>query len=271
MSNYWTEEIFGTKKPIIAMCHFSALPGDPGFDKAGGIKEVINWARKDLEALQNGGVDGILFSNEFSMPYMTQVEPITIACMARIIGELMLDIKIPFGVNIIWDPTASLDLAMAVGGKFVREVFTGVYAGDFGLWNTNCGAVVRHQHNIGAEKVKLLFNIVPEASNYLADRDEIDIARSTVFNTHPDALCVSALTAGMEVNTQILEKVKNAVPDTVVLVNNGLRMENLSAQLSVADGGVVGTTFKFDGKFENHVDECRVKAFMDKVKAFRKN
>lgn len=271
MSSYWTEELFGTKKPIIAMCHFSALPGDPGFDKTGGIQQVIDWARKDLLALQKGGVDGVLFSNEFSMPYLTKVEPITCACMARIIGELMPDIKIPFGVNVIWDPTASLDVAMAVGAKFVREVFTGVYAGDFGLWNTNCGAVVRHQHNIGADSVRLLFNIVPEASHYLADRDVVETARSTVFNTHPDALCVSALTAGMEINTSILKKVKETVPDTVVLVNNGLRIENLSSQLSIADGGVVGTTFKFDGKFEKHVDESRVKAFMGKVKAFRKN
>ncbi len=271
MSNYWTEEIFGTRKPIIAMCHFSALPGDPKFDKTGGMKQVIDWARKDLLALQKGGVDGVLFSNEFSMPYMTEVEPITTASMARIIGELMPDIKIPYGVNVIWDPNASLDLAMAVDAKFVREVFTGVYAGDFGLWNTNCGAVVRHQHRIGAENVKLLFNIVPEASHYLADRDVMEIARSTVFNAHPDALCISALTAGMEINTQILQRIKETVPDTVVLINNGLRLENLSAQLSIADGGVVGTTFKFDGKFENHVDEIRVKVFMEKAKAFRKN
>jgi hypothetical protein len=271
MSKYWTEEVFGTQKPIIAMCHFSALPGDPSYDRAGGMKQVIDWARKDLLALQKGGVDAVLFSNEFSMPYLTKVEAITTACMARIIGELMPDIKIPFGVNVIWDPTASLDLAMAVGAKFVREVFTGVYAGDFGLWNTNCGAVVRHQHSIGAENVKLLFNIVPEASHYLADRDVVEIAKSTVFNTHPDALCVSALTAGAEINTQTLKKAKDAVPDTVVLVNNGLRLENLVEQLSIADGGVVGTTFKFDGKFENHVDESRVKVFMEKVKAFRRN
>ncbi len=271
MSHYWTEDLFGTSKPIIAMCHFSALPGDPWFDKSCGIRQVIDWARKDLLALQNGGVDGVLFSNEFSMPYMTKVDPITIACMGRVIGELMPDIKIPYGVNVIWDPTASLDLAVAVDAKFVREVFTGVYAGDFGLWNTNCGVVVRHQHSIGAENVKLLFNIVPEASRYLADRDVVEIARSTVFNTHPDALCISALTAGMEINTQILKKTKETVPDTVVLVNNGLRLENLSAQLSIADGGVVGTTFKYGGKFENHVDESRVKAFMDQVKAFRKN
>jgi predicted TIM-barrel enzyme len=38
----------------------------------------------------------------------------------------------------------------------------------------------------------MLYNIVPEAAKYLADRDIVDIAKSTVFNCHPDALCVSA-------------------------------------------------------------------------------
>jgi membrane complex biogenesis BtpA family protein len=121
MSKYWTEEIFGTEKPIIAMCHFSALPGDPGFDKIGGMKQVVDWAHKDLLALQDGGVDAVLFCNEFSMPYLTKVESITTVCTACIIGELMHDIKSPFGVDVIWDPTASLDLAMAVGAEFVRE------------------------------------------------------------------------------------------------------------------------------------------------------
>ena len=179
------------------------------------------------------------------------------------------DIKIPFGVNVLWDPIATLDLAAATGAKFVREIFTGVYASDFGLWNTNCGATVRHQYAIGAEKIKLLFNIVPEAAKYLADRDIVDIAKSTVFNTRPDALCVSGLTAGIETDVQILRRVKEAVPDTVVFANTGVRLENVEEQLKFADGAIVGTTFKRDGRFENHVDEERVRVFMDKVKAIR--
>jgi uncharacterized protein len=271
MNRIWTEEILGSKKPIIAMCHLMALPGDPSFDKAGGMKKVIEWARKDLLALQNGGVDAVMFSNEFSMPYMTRVEAVTITCMARIIGELIPEIRIPFGVNALWDPIASLDLAIAVNASFIREVFTGVYAGDYGFWNPNCGAIIRHQYMIGAEKVKLLFNIVPESASYIVNRDIGEIARSTVFNTHPDALCVSGISAGAETNTKTLESVKNAVPESVVFANTGVRLENFVEKLSIADGAVVGTTFKVDGKFENHVDENRVKAFMDKVKEFRKN
>lgn len=269
MTLKWTEEVFGTDKPIIAMCHLQALPGDPGYDKSGGMRKVIECARRDFNRLQDGGVDAVMFSNEFSMPYLTRVNAVTVAAMARVIGELLPEIEIPFGVNVLWDPIASLDLAAATGAKFVREIFTGVYASDFGLWNTNCGQVVRHQHAIGAENVKLLFNIVPEAAKYLADRNIVDVARSTVFNNKPDALCVSGLTAGAETDAQLLKLVKDAVPGTIVFANTGVRPENVEQQLAIADGAVVGTTFKVDGKFENPVDEKRVHNFMQKVKAFR--
>ena len=125
---------------------------------------VLECARRDLHALQNGGVDGIMFSNEFSLPYLTKVEPITIAAMGWVIGSLHEEIRVPYGVNCLWDPIASLDLCVAVGGKFIREIISGVYASDFGLWNTNVGQTVRHQMAIGGEQIKLLFNIVPEAA-----------------------------------------------------------------------------------------------------------
>ena len=269
--NNWTEDIFGVKKPIIAMCHLGAFPGDPYFDKEGGMQEVIALARKDLNALQKGGVDGVMFSNEFSMPYLTKVHSVTVACMARLIGELLPEIHLPFGVNVLWDPSASLDLAAATGAKFVREIFSGVYASDFGLWNPDCGEIIRHQHAIGAQDVKLLFNIVPEAAKYLAERDIADIARSTVFNHRPDAICVSGLMAGSQTDPSALRKVKDAIPDVLVFANTGVRLENVEAQLSIADGAVVGTTFKYDGKFENHVDEKRVGAFMEKVNSLRRS
>ncbi len=270
MIKYWTEELFGTCKPIIAMCHLMALPGDPDYNKSLGMEPVISRARLDLRALQDGGVDAVMFSNEFSLPYLTRVETVTVASMARIIGELLKDIQVPFGVNVLWDPQASLDLAAATGASFVREIFTGVYASDFGLWNTNCGETIRHQHHIGAESVRLLFNIVPEAAQYLAGRDIAAIAKSTVFNTRPDALCVSGLIAGVKADTSTLQAVKHAVPETVVLANTGVCIDNVDEQLSIADGAIVGTAFKQDGVFAKPVDGDRVRAFMNKVKGFRR-
>ncbi len=265
----WLNGVFGTGKPIIAMCHLQAMPGDPYYDAAGGMTKVVEQAKRDLHALQEGGVDAVMFSNEFSMPYLTKVNPETPVAMARVIGELMGEIGVPFGVNVLWDPIASIDLAAATGAKFIREIMSGVYAGDFGLWNTNVGEIVRHKVHLGLADLKMLFNIVPEAAKYLAERGIADIARSTVFNNKPDALCVSGLIAGAETDSQVLASVRRAVPDTVVFTNTGCNEGNIQAQLKIADGAVVGTTFKFGGKFENAVDQGRVKAFMDKVKSFR--
>lgn len=160
--------------------------------------------------------------------------------------------------------------AMATGAKFIREIFTGAYASDFGVWDTNVGETIRHQHRIGAGEVKTLFNIVPEAAVYLGNRDICSIAKSTVFNNHPDALCVSGLTAGTRTDSALLKRVKETVPDTVVLANTGVCLENVEEQLSIADGCVTATTFKKDGVFANFVDQARVSQFMEKVHHIRR-
>ena len=129
---------------------------------------------------------------------------------------------------------------------------------------------MRHQHALGAENVKLLFNIVPEASVYMGHRTPAEIAKSTVFNCHPDALCVSGQIAGAATDTSVLAEVKKAVPDMVIFANTGCRKETIADQLSIADGAVVATTFKYDGIFENMVDERRVADFMKVVRAVRK-
>jgi uncharacterized protein len=129
--------------------------------------------------------------------------------------------------------------------------------------------VIRHQHAIGAQDVRLLFNIVPEAASYLGQRTVADIARSTVFNTQPDALCVSGITAGEETSAQTLRLVKEAVPETIIFANTGVRVSNVEEQLSVADGAVIGTAFKQEGHIWNAVDYDRVRELMQAVQNLR--
>ncbi len=262
-----------------------------GFDPS----EVIEWAKRDLLALQNGGVDGVIFSNEFSLPYLTKVPIVTVATMARIIGELIPHIKVPFGVDVLWDPIATIDLAVATGAKFVREVFSGVYASDFGLWNLNYGEIARHRKYVGAQEVKMLFNVVPESAKYLAEREILQIVKTTLFNHRPDALCVSGLTAGspvdlntllskitdttswltfacpVDLNTLLSVKEMASQVGVAVFANTGVTIHNVDKVLEVADGAIVGTAFKYEGKFENHVDEKRVREFMEKVHSLRRN
>lgn len=266
----WLSTVFPAPKPVIAMCHLQALPGDPGYDRDGGVDRVVELAAREIENLQAGGVDGILISNEFSLPYLTKVEPITYVTMARIIGQLRESIRVPFGVNVLWDATASVDLAVATGAAFVREIFTGVYASDFGLWNTDVGATARHRMAVGGEDVRLLFNIVPEAAVYLAARDIGAVARSTVFNCRPDGLCVSGLTAGAATDSSVLQTVKDNAGDTPVIVNTGVNADNVAEQLSIADAAIVGTFFKQGGVFEQPVDPSRVERLMVEVHQLRR-
>jgi len=103
------------------MCHLQARPGDPACDFKGGIDHVIDCTRYDLHASQDGGVDVVMFSNEFSLLYLIEVEPITYTTMARVIGELKPDIQLPYGVNVSWDFKATIDVAVSSNTKFVRE------------------------------------------------------------------------------------------------------------------------------------------------------
>jgi len=270
MGKEWIRQVFGTEKPIIAMCHLDAMPGDPHYNKAKGIDYIIERARTNLHALQDGGVDAVMFSNEFSLPYMTKTDAITSMAMARIIGELKSEIGIPFGVNVLWDDIATVELAVATGASFVREIFSGVYASDFGLWNTDYGRTARRRAEIGGEDVRLMFNIFPEASAYLGQRTLADIAKTTMFNCQSDMICVSGSTAGIETRQDLLEQVCAAIPEVPVFANTGCTKENIAKKLAICDGAVVATTFKKDGLFPEMVDQQRVSEFMDVVHSLRK-
>jgi hypothetical protein len=125
--------LFNTGKPVIAMLHAQALPGRPRHDTAKTVQQIKDALKHDLDALQQVGVDGLLFCNEADLPYKLQTGPETAAAMAALIGELKPEITCPFGVDIVWDPAASLAVARATGASFVREVFTGVHESDLGL------------------------------------------------------------------------------------------------------------------------------------------
>ncbi len=266
----WIEELFGVKKPVIAMCHLQAMPTDPAYDPKEGMKKVIDCARHDLLALQEGGVDGIMFSNEFSQPYTHQIRPVTIGAMGRVIGELMSEIRVPYGVDVISSAISSLDLAAGVDAKFIREATSGCFTSATGFVDHDSGEIARHRSDLGGNDIKILGYVVPEGSDYFGTRGLDELTKIVEFQAKPDAVCVAGMIAGSPTDTQAISIVKSAVKHTPVFVNTGCNVQTIRGQLAVADGAIVATTFKFGGVFENLVDAARVKEFMDEVKAFRR-
>jgi membrane complex biogenesis BtpA family protein len=266
----WTKKMFGVEKPIIALLHVRALPGDPLYDSEGGLEKVISIAEKELADLQDGGVDGIAFANEFSLPYQKKVDYVTVSTLAYIIGRLRSKIHVPYGINVVMNPFASIDLAAATGASFVRSAFTGAYVGEAGILDTDVANVVRRKHYLCVPDLKMFYKVNPESDTYLAPRDIDLITKSIIFHCAPDALCVSGESSGSETDINLLKKVSGIAGDIPVFCNTGCNVQNIIEKLQCCDGAFVGTTFKIDGKFHNVVDPMRVKEFMDTVKAYRK-
>jgi membrane complex biogenesis BtpA family protein len=261
-------EIFGTTKPIIAMVHFPPLPGAPHYDAGRGMDGIIETAAADIAGLQEGGVDAVMFGNEGDRPYQLKAPPEGIAAMSAAIGVLKRELTIPFGVNYLWDPVATVALGVATGAAFAREIFTGVYESDMGLWQPDAATALRLRHNLGRNDMKLLYNINAEFASPLGDRDIAARARSAVFSSIADVVLVSGPMTGQPATSSDLQIVKQAV-DVPVFANTGVTIDNVRETLAIADGVVIGTHFKVDGNTWNAVDGERVKRFMDVVRQVR--
>jgi uncharacterized protein len=271
VADNWLTELTGVSKPIIGMVHLPALPGSPLFDADGGMKAIREWVRRDLDALQSGGIDAVMFCNENDRPYRLDADFASVAATADVVATMRDQLSVPFGVNVLWDPKATLAVAKATGAAFCREIFTGAFAGDFGLWVRCAGDSARYRREIGADNVRMLFNINAEFAAPIAPRPVADLARSVAFSSNPDAICVSGLITSQAADASELAEVANAVKGTGVpiLVNTGFKASNAETLLTYADGAVVGSSLKVDGITWNPVDQNRVKEMMTTVKSLR--
>ena len=193
----------------------------------------------------------------------------SLATMACVIGQLREEITVPFGVNVLWDPTSTIALAAATGAAFCREIFTGTYASDMGPWTPDAGAAMRYRNRLGRSDCLMLYNISAEFADSLDTRPLADRARSAVFSSIPDAVLVSGAITGEAARMEDLEAVKAALPDMPVLANTGVKHDTVGEVFKIADGCIVGSSLKVDGNTWNAVDPERAADFMDRVRAVR--
>lgn len=262
-------ERFATTKPVIGMVHLPATPGTPRFDASRSMEQVLDGVRRDLDLLVGGGVDGVMFCNEDDRPYSFELGSGTVAFMTRIVTELMPG-TVPYGVDVLWDPKAALSIAAATGASFVREVVSGTYESDMGVWAPDPAEIWNHRRSLGAEQVEIWANIQPEFASPLGDRDIAKRAKSTLASCIPQALLISGPMAGAAPDRVLLEETRAVVGhDVPLVINTGARPETIGDFLAVADAVIVGSALKQDGDTWAPVDGERVKRFMDAVEAVR--
>jgi uncharacterized protein len=256
------KELFGVEKPVIAMAHLPPLPGTPLYDEAGGPSAIVESVARDVEILTGAGFDGVLFCNEGDRPYQLKATLEGVAMMARVVAEVAPRDR-PFGVDYLWDAEAAVAVAAVSGASFIREVVTGVYESDMGLWTTDAGQLLRYRRQLDAENVAVFMNITPEFASTLGTRDIATTARSVQVSSLPDAILVSGPMAGAEPSLDAVQEAKRGCADeTPVFANTGVKSSNVVDFLSVADGVIVGSDLKVDGGTWNPVDPARASRFI---------
>lgn len=254
--------IFPHGDALIAMAHLPPLPGTPLYNSDGGMEGVISAVRRDIEIVLDAGFDAVMFCNEGDRPYSFTAGYEGVAALTRVVSELAPRDR-PFGVDFLWDPRAALAVAAATGAAFMREVTTGVYESDMGLWNTDSGGLLRERRRLDAKDVAVFMNVMPEFASPIGKRTVGQVARSTAVSSLADAILVSGPMAGAEPDVEALREAKESVDDDVpVLVNTGAKSTNIKAFLEIADGAIVGSDLKHDGYTWNPVDAERTRRFL---------
>ena len=264
-------DLFNVEKPIIGMVHLWPLPGAPGYEGSG-MDAILDQARRDGQALLDGGVDGLIVENMWDLPYYAgsdvQLEAVAAqAVAARQIREMA---EVPVGVNVIhngWE--AELAIAVAAGLDFMRVcILTGARLWDTGDLDRGCAAhLLRRRKELGAEHVKLFADVDKKHSVPFPGLDlEVHIEWTEFYRA--DALIISGRMTGA---APPLEKVRRAREAAArpVLMGSGTTAENIGEFLRYADGAIVGTSLKVDGVAENPVDAGRVRRYMAAVRAVR--
>ena len=174
------------------------------------------------------------------------------------------------GVDILWNPVAAIALAKATGASFLREVITGAYESDMGVWAPDAAAFARYRTAIDADDVLVMANITPEFASPLGSRTVAERARSAAVSSLIDVLLIAGPMAGAQPTAMPSPRPRRrSAPDLPVLMNTGAKVENIAGFLEVADGVIVGSGLKVDGQTWNPVDPDRVIAFMGEVRRVR--
>jgi membrane complex biogenesis BtpA family protein len=259
----------GVDRPLIAMAHVPPLPGTPLYDERAGVAGLVDAVRRDLEHLLAAGFDAVMFCNEGDRPYQLDTDRTTAATMARVVAECRPD-GLPFGVDVLWDARCALSVAVATDAAFMREVVTGTYESDMGMWTPDAAAILRERRRLDRDDLAILMNVTPEFASPIGERDAARLARSAVVSSLPDAILVSGPMAGAEPDLEAVREVVDAVAGSApVLLNTGAKSTNIGAFLPLVDGVIVGSDLKTGGGTWNPVDRERVRRFLDAAGAAR--
>lgn len=245
-----------SRKAVFGMVHLHALPGSPLHLS---MDAVVAAAMTDARAIRDGGCDGFVIENYGDRPFTRgRVEAETIAALTRVIVEIVREVQLPFGVNVLRnDALSALAIAAATGASFIRvNVHTGAMVTDQGVIEGDAYATLRKRAAL-APDVLIFADYLVKHATPLGEVSPKDLRHRGLA----DALIVSGAETGAAADPARLQALREAVPEAPLLLGSGLTVAN-AAQFAEADGAIVGTSIKTN----EVVDATRV---AEVVRAFK--
>ncbi|HSY51193.1 MAG TPA: BtpA/SgcQ family protein [Thermoanaerobaculia bacterium] len=245
------------RNAIIGMVHVGALPGAPLH--GGSMRAVIDAALRDARALRDGGCDAMAFENFGDRPFFKDGVPAeTVAALTRVIVEVVAEVALPFGVNVLRNDAASaMAVAAATGAAFIRvNIHTGAMLTDQGIIEGRAAETLRKRVALAPEVLIFADHMVKHAVP-LVSVDEIQAAKDLRHRGFADGIIISGVETGAEPDRRRFASVREALADVPILIGSGLTVANASTFAS-ADGAIVGTSIKIDGRVDAPVDPDRV-------------
>jgi membrane complex biogenesis BtpA family protein len=249
-------------KHLIGVVHFPSLPGSPGY--AGErLETIIASCQADLRALERAGFDGVIFENFGDTPFFKETVPaVTLTTMTRVIvGCGTTSLKV--GVNVLRnDASGALAVAAATGADFIRvNVHVGTMATDQGIIEGQAAQTCRLRSQIIPGCQIFADVAVKHATPVGSEFNLIQTAKDTLYRGRADAIIMTGSGTGQGTDLSEVAQVREALPDSSIYVGSGVTHESVVETLRVADGVIVGTALKVDGRVANAIDIERAEAF----------
>ena len=198
------------------------------------------------------------------MPYFARRVPAeTVAALAlalRVVGAAAPGLSL--GVNVLRnDARAGLGLCAATGATFLRiNVHTGAAVADQGLLVGRAARTLRERARL-CPAVQLLCDVHVKHATPAGPRDAGGGGgRRAASVGWPTRWSSRARPPDGAPAVERLIEARAAIGDAPLLVGSGLEPGNAAALLAHADGAIVGTCLKRDGRIDEPVDPERVAA-----------
>ena len=262
------KDLFPSPQPLIACIHLLPLPGSPRY--GGTMRQVYDTALAEAEMFTRYAVDGLIVENFRDMPFYPRRLPAeTVAALATVTRDIVKAVRLPVGVNALRnDAQAALAIATAAEAAFIRvNVHMGAVVADQGLVQGTSHATLRLRAALRSS-VLILADVGVKHATPLADRGLVTETRDVTERGLVDAIIVSGDATGEATNPDDLDLVRQHTT-LPVLLGSGATPDNLPHVFTRVDGLIVGSYFKHHGKADNLVQESRVKAFAEALRALR--